>query len=215
MNDADQLVRQASVHAAGEMHNERAVQSLIELLGYYKSGTLARLSLEAVARIAHPGSLSVLTAVLESKDELSRAQAVAGIGRTGDKTAFFNLEARIARDKSQHVKLAMAFARVRGGDLSQVVTLAEGFTKAKLAPAAFDYLVELGPAVTDALAPIASHTDADVRAGVAEVLGIIGNAQSAFVVQSLSRDKKKAVSEAGVRSAKRLSPRPANAPRLM
>jgi HEAT repeat protein len=109
----------------------------------------------------------------------------------------------------------MAFARVRGGDLSQVVTLAEGFNKSALAPAAFNYLVELGPVVTDALAPIASHKDANVRAGVAEVLGIIGNAQSVFVVQSLSRDKNESVSAAGVRSAKRLSPRPANAPRLM
>ena len=215
MNDPDQLVRQASVRTAGEMRNERAVQSLIELLGYYKGGTLARLTLEAVARIAHPGSLSVLTALLDSKDEQSRAQAVAGIGRMGDKTAFANLEVRTAQDKSQYVKLAMAFARVRGGDLSQVVTIAEGFAKKKVAPEAFEYLVELGPVVADALAPIASHTDADVRAGVAEVLGIIGNAQSVFVVQSLSRDRKTSVAQAGVRSAKRLSPRPANAPRLM
>jgi HEAT repeat protein len=215
MNDPDLFVRQASLRAAGEMRNDRAVQSLLDLLGYYKSGTLARLSLEAVARIAHPGSLSAMTALLESTDEQLRAHAVAGIGRTGDKPAFSNLEVRTARDKSAYVKLAMAFARARGGDLSQVVTIAEGFSKSKLAPVAFEYLVELGPVVTDALAPIGSHQDADVRAGVAEVLGIIGNAQSVFVVQSLSRDKNEAVSAAGVRSAKRLSPRPANAPRMM
>lgn len=215
MNDSDILVREASLRSAGEMRNERAVQSLIDLRTYYKSGTLANLSLEALARIGHPGSLPVLIATLDSKDERARAMAVTGIARTGDKTAFFNLETRVARDKSSHVKLAMAFARARNGDLSQVAAVVEGFRKGATAPAAFEYLVELGQAAADALALAASHKDADVRAGVAEALGLIGNAQSVFVVQSLSRDTDKFVAAAGVRSAKRLSPRPVNAPRLM
>ncbi len=215
MNDPDAYVREASIRAAGDMRLERAVQSLIDFVSYYKTGTVALDSLASVARIAHPGSVSLLSATLQAKDERARALAVAGIARTGDKTAVYNMEVRVARDKSAAVKLALAFARARGGDLASVVAVAEGFKKAKLAPDAFDYLVELGPRIADALAPIAAHKDAKVRAGVAEVLGLIGNPQSVFVVQSLSRDKNKLVAAAGLRSAKRLSPRPANAPRLM
>lgn len=215
MNDTDLDVRLASIKAVGELRHERAVQSLIDLFEYYKSGGLAYAALAALAKIAHPGSLNVLAATLQNKDERLRAMAAAGIGRTGDKNAIYTMETTTARDKSGHVKLALAFSQARNGDLAQIVTIAEGFKKASLAPAAYDYLVELGPPIADALAPIASHRDAKVRAGVAEVLGSIGNPQSVFVVQSLSRDKNAKVAAAGLRSAKRLSPRPPNAPRLM
>lgn len=215
MNDTDLDVRLASIRAVGEMRHERAVQSLIDLFAYYKSGGLAYASLGALAKIGHPGSLNVLAATLQNKDEQLRGLAAAGIGRTGDKNAIYTMETASARDKSGHVQLALAFSQARNGDLAQIVTVAEGFKKGSLAPAAFDYLVELGPPIADALAPIASHRDAKVRAGVAEVLGIIGNQQSVFVVQSLSRDKNAKVAAAGLRSAKRLSPRPPNAPRLM
>jgi HEAT repeat protein len=215
MNDPDQFVRLASLRAVGEMRHERAVQSLMDFYGYYKSGSPAFESLRALGRIAHPGSLSLLAATLGAKDEQFRAEAAAGIGRSGDKSAIYNMESTLAREKSGLVKLALAFSKARNGEVAQVVTIAEGFAKKKTAPAAFDYLVELGPPIADPLAPIASHKNGDVRAGIAEVLGIIGNQQSAFFVQSLSRDKNKAVAAAGLRSAKRLSPRPANAPRLM
>lgn len=215
INDADPFVKQASLKAAGEMRLERAVQSLIDIGDYFKSGGMARHSYEALARIANPGSLPALVAALSSKDEWVRAWAVTGIGRLGDASAIQETGARMARDKSQFVKLALAYSRARNGDSAQIVTVAEGFRKDQLAPLAFDYLLDLGPAVADALAPAAAHKDAKVRAGIAEVLGVVGNEQSVFVVQSLSRDRNRAVADAGVRSVKRLSPRPPNAPRLM
>jgi HEAT repeat protein len=215
INDTDEFVKQASLKAVGDMGLERSVQSLIDMASYYGTGVLALQAYDSLARIAHPGSLSMFSQALHAKDDRIRAYAVAGIGRMADKRAIYDMETRVAKDKSKRVKLALAFSRARNGDLSQIVTVAEGFKIAALSPAAFDYLLDLGPSVADALAPVAAHRDASVRAGVAELLGLVGNEQSVFVVQSLSRDKNGQVSAAGVRSAKRLSPRPANAPRLM
>ncbi len=215
INDTDPYVKQASLKAVGEMRLERAVQSLIDIGSYYKTGGMARDAYEALARIANPGSLPALSAALQARDEWVRAWAVTGIGRIGDAAVIQETDARMARDKSQFVKLALAYSRARNGNPAQIVTVAEGFRKDQLAPLAFDYLLDLGPAVADVLAPAAAHKDAKVRAGIAEVLGVVGNDASVFVVQSLSRDRNRAVSEAGIRSVKRLSPRPSNAPRLM
>jgi HEAT repeat protein len=215
INDADPFVKHASIKAVGDMRLERGIQSLIDYATYYKTGGVAQQAFDSLGRIGHLSALPAFSEALDSKDERIRAAAAAGIGRLGDKSAIYDMETRTAKDKSQYVKLAVAFSRVRNGDLSQVVALAEGFKKDTLAPAAFEYLVELGPAVAGALAPVATHKDMKVRAGVAEVLGLIGNEQSVFVVQSLSRDKTRLVSAAGLRSVKRLSPRPPNAPRLM
>jgi HEAT repeat protein len=215
INDTDEYVKHASLKAVGDMKLERSVQSLIDMASYYGAGTLALQSYDSLARIAHAGSLAMFSQALHSKDDRIRAYAVAGIARMADKRAIYDMETRVAKDKSKRVKLALAFSRAKNGDLSQVVTVAEGFKHDDLAGAAFDYLLDLGPTVADALAPVAAHRDANVRAGVADLLGVVGNEQSVFVVQSLSRDKNRQVAEAGVRSAKRLSPRPANAPRLM
>ena len=46
-------------------------------------------------------------------------------------------------------------------------------------PQAQDYLIELGPAIAPALVPRLQEPDADVRAGVADVLGAIGDAVDA------------------------------------
>jgi len=215
INDLDAFVKQASLVAVGEMRLERAVQSLIDLATYYRSGGMARHAVEALGRIAHPGSLPALSASLASKDEWVRASAAAGIGRMGQAAALHEAEALLVKEKSKRVKLALAFARAKAGDVAQVVTVAEAFRDSKLAPAAFACLLDLGRAVADPLAPVAAHKDPRVRAGIAEVLGIIGNEQSVFIVQSLSRDRNRAVAEAGIRSAKRLSPRSPNAPRMM
>jgi len=108
MNDPDPYVRQASLRAAGEMGNERAVQSLIDLLAYYKTATLggsrSRRSPESRTR-----SLSVLTALLESKDQQSRALASRGLA-DGRQDRLLNLES-VLRATNHSTSTAMAFAR--------------------------------------------------------------------------------------------------------
>jgi HEAT repeat protein len=215
INDADSFVKHACIKAVGEMRLDRGIQSLIDYASYYKSGGVAQQAYESLGRIGHASALPALFEALGSRDERIRATAVAGIGRIGDKRSIYDMETRVTKDRSQAVKLALAFSRVRNGDLSQIAVLVEGFKKDALAASTFDYLLDLGSSVAGALAPVATHSDMKVRAGVAEVLGSIGNEQSVFVVQSLSRDKTRLVSGAGLRSVKRLSPRPPNAPRLM
>lgn len=213
MNDPDPLVRSASIRALGAMRYERAVQAIIDQLGYYKKGPEARELLDALARIAHPSSVSVFSALLDNADEQIRRLAVEGIGRAGDENAFYNLEIRTSREKSKYVKQALAFLRARRGEAAAFTPLMEGFRHAGLASVAWTYLMELGAPAGDTLASFATHEDWRVRAATADALGVLGHAASAAVVEELARDRNTNVASAAQRSLMRLRPRPAGTPR--
>lgn len=213
LNDADQDVRLSSMAALGEMRYDRGVQSLTDLFTYHKKGVEAMAALDAVAKIAHPGSLPVFLAQLGHREAHVRRLAVEGIGRTGDEAAMKEMESRTGRDQSPYVTYARAFARALNGDYTQVSKLVEGFKYSLLESDTFDYLVELGPPATAELAALSSNKDQKVRAGIAEVLGITGSQAALETLAVLAKDRADLVAAAAERSQKRLIPREKAAPR--
>jgi hypothetical protein len=139
---------------------------------------------------------------------------VEGIGRSGDKGAIYNLNIRGASEKSALVKQAIAFARAKTGDFTLLTLIVEGFMRPGLQAYAFDYLVELGAPLAPSLVGFTTHTNVKVRAGVTEVLGIIGNQASLVALEPLTRDKDKLVAGAAARSQRRLAPRLQAQPRV-
>lgn len=214
LNDPDELIRLSSMGALGEMRYDRAVQALTDLFGYYKREKLGLAALDAVAQIAHPGSVTVFAALLGDGNEHVRRIVVEGIGRTGDKGAVYNLKIRSSGEKSRLVQQAMAFARAKTGDFTLMTNVVDGFMRAELQAYAFEYLVELGAPLAPSLVGYATHPNAKVRAGVAEVLGIVGNQASLAVVEPLTRDKDKTVAAAAARSQRRLALRVPAQPRV-
>jgi len=214
MNDPDEMIRLSSMSALGEIRHERAVQALTDTFGYYKRELLGLAALDALAQIAHPASLTVFSALLESKDEHGRRLAVEGIGRSGDKSAMANLGVRTTREKSPLVLQAVGFARAKTGDFSQVSSVVEGLRDSATAAHAFAYLVELGVPLAPSLAGYASHKDPKIRAGVAEVLGIVGSQASLPTIDALARDKDPRVAAAAERSRRRLVVRTPAQPRV-
>ncbi|HNV03357.1 MAG TPA: HEAT repeat domain-containing protein [Vicinamibacterales bacterium] len=213
MNDPDEDVRLASMGALGEMRYERGVQSLTDLYNYYKKGVEGMTALDALAKIAHPGSLPVFLAQLGHREAHIRRLAIEGIGRTGDEAAMREMESRTGRDQSPYVTYARAFARALNRDYSQLPKLVEGFKYSLLESDTFDYLVELGPPAAAELAALAANKDQKVRAGIAEVLGITGSQASLETLAALAADRADLVAAAAERSQKRLVPRDRAAPR--
>jgi HEAT repeat protein len=214
LNEADLNLRMASMGALGEMRYERAVQSLIDLFSYHKKGPEAMASLDAVAKIGHPGSIPFLLAQLGSGDAQVRRVAVEGIGRTGDAAAMAQMRAKAERDQSAYVGHALAFAKARSGDFAEMTKLVQGFKYSSLAPDTHSYLVELGPAAALELAAFSTNADPRIRAGVAEVLGIVGNQTSLVLLDVLMRDRSSPVADAAARSQKRLVARASAAGRM-
>jgi HEAT repeat protein len=207
MNDPDQLVRLAAINALGALRHERAVQSLVDFCGYYKRDRLGLASLNALAHIAHPSSIGQFAKAFDVNDEELRRIALEGTARIGDRPALDALLTRAAADPSPVLRLASAFARARVGDFGDLGVITDGFRRADLQGNAFGYLVELGPTVAPSLAGSVSNRDAKVRAGVAEVLGVIGSAETLPALDQLARDRDGMVAAAAVRSQKRLTVR--------
>jgi HEAT repeat protein len=207
LNEPDLELRLASMGALGEMRYERAVQSLTDLFNYYKKGQEAMAAFDAVATIGHPGSLPVFLAQLGHRDANVRRLAIEGIARTGDAEAMAQAKARLDGDQSAYVGHALAFAKARTGDFSEMTKLVNGFKYSSLESETFSYLVELGASAAGELASFSTNGDAKVRAGVAEVLGIVGDQTSLGLVEVLMRDRSKLVAAAAARSQKRLVPR--------
>jgi len=214
LNETDVNLRLASMGALGEMRYDRAVQSLTDLFNYHKKGPEAMAALDAVAKIGHPGSIPFLLVQLGSGDAQVRRMAVEGIGRTGDAQAMAQMRVKAERDQSPYVGHALAFAKARTGNFSEMTKLVLGFKYSSLARDTFAYLVELGPAAVLELAAYSTNSDPRVRAGVADVLGIVGDQTSLGLVDVLMRDRNSAVAEAAARSQKRLMPRVSAAGRM-
>ena len=214
MNDSDELIKLSAMAALGEIRHDRAVQALTDTVAYYKREPLGVAALDALAHIAHPASLTLFSALLEAKDDQGRRSAVEGIARSDDKSAMSNLLVRTSREKTPLVLQAVAFARARQGDFSQAALIVEGLKDQATSAHAFKYLVELGSPVAPSLAGAASYKDPQVRAGVAEVLGIIGTQASLPAINTLLADKDKRVAAAAERSRKRLVPRMPAQPRV-
>ena len=213
MNDPDELVRLSSINALGALRHDRAVRSLVDFCGYYKRDKLGLAALNALAHIAHASSVGQFAAAFEVNDEELRRIALEGTARIGDRAALNALVTRAAGDRSPVVRQAAAFAKASVGDFSDLGVITGGFRSADLQENAFNYLVELGPAMAPPLAGAASYRDASVRAGIAEVLGIIGSAATLPTLELLARDRDRTVAAAAVRSQKRLTVRPPGTPR--
>lgn len=214
LNEPDLELRLASMAALGEMRYERAVQSLTDLFNYHKKGPEAMAALDAVAAIGHPGSLPVFLAQLGHRDSNVRRLAIEGIARTGDAESMAQVKARMDGDQSPYVGHALAFAKARTGDFSEMTKLVLGFKYSSLEAETFSYLVELGAAAAGELAAFSTNGDPKVRAGVAEVLGIVGDQTSLGLVEVLMRDRNRTVAEAAARSQRRLVPRAGAAGRV-
>lgn len=214
MNDGDALVKFAAMAALGEIRHDRAVQALTDSVAYYRREPLGLAALDALAHIAHPASVTLFAGLLEANDEQGRRSAVEGLARSGDQTAMSNLLVRTTREKSAVVLQAVAFARAKQGDFSQIARVVEGLRSTKTGGYAFAYLVELGALLAPSLAGAESYKDVQVRAGVAEVLGMIGTQASLPTIDALARDKDKHVGAAAERSRRRLVPRTPTQPRV-
>jgi HEAT repeat protein len=118
------------------------------------------------------------------------------------------------RDQSAWVGHAVAFAKALNTNYREMPKLVQGFRYSSLAPQTSAYLVELGAPAALELSAFSTNSDARVRAGVAEALGIVGDQTSLGLVDVLMRDRVKAVAEAAARSQKRLVPRQGGAARM-
>ena len=203
INDSAAPVRYAAMRALGEIRDERAVQALTEQFTFYAKGEGAWSALDALARIADATSVPLFKQRLADKDPNLRRAAAEGLARAHDASEVSALEIGAGNDSSAMVRAAMAFALQSLGR-NYLPRLAEFMNSAKTAPQAAGYFLELGPAITPALAPMLQDPSPAIRANLAQVMGALGGDAAAAALQPLLTDRDKDVVEAATRALERI-----------
>jgi HEAT repeat protein len=203
VNDSHPDVRYAAMRALGTLHDTRAAASLTEQLAFYKKGEGAWSALDALARLAQPSSAPLFKERLADKDPNIRRAAAEGLGRLADGSALQQLETGVTADDAETVRIAMAFALQKLGR-NYVTRIVDAMDSGRMVSQAQDYLIELGPSIAPSLYPRLQETDAGIREGVADVLGMIGDEKALASLQAATQDHDPAVATAAKRAIERI-----------
>ncbi len=203
INDSHADVRYAAMRALGVLHEVRAAPALTEQLAFYKKGEGAWSALDALARLAQPSSIPLFKERLTDKDPKMRRAAAEGLGRAGDASASAEMLSGVTSDESEEVRIAMAFALQKLGR-NYVTRIVDAMDSPHMVEQAQDYLIELGPPIASSLFPHLQESDAGIREGVAEVLGVIGDEKALPQLQAIAADRDPNVATAAKRAIERI-----------
>ena len=206
VNDSSPEVRYASMRALGAIREPRAVPALSEQLAYYKKGEGAWSALDGLAHIGSPASVPAFKERQQDKDAFLRRAAVEGLGRAGDTSAIDTIERMVTTDDSPMVRIAAAFALQKLGR-NYAARIVDLMGSAKVIPQVQDYLIELGPAVLSAVTPRLQDPDAALREGLADVLGVIGDASTVPALETAAKDRDANVAASAKRAIARIQSR--------
>ena len=187
--DPDLAVRLAAMRAVGDIREARALVALGQQLDYYEDAAAGRAAFDALARIAHPSTAGLFEQERFSDNAARRRFAYEGVARLGGIRAadVVAVEQRLTDERDQAVRLAMAFALAAAGRpyLERVV---QALSDRDLADQAIEYVVELGRATPDAIAPHLQSSDPVVRARVAIAAGFTGGPLTEAELSRLTTD---------------------------
>jgi HEAT repeat protein len=203
LNDRNVTIRLAAMDTLGAMRYVRAVEALTELHRYFKQGTPAEASLDALARIAVPPSVPLFEAALNADSPEMRRRGVEGLARNGDRAKAETVRQALRGERRQPLALAGSLADVllADGAIDGVVV---ALGRDDLRDQAIGYLIELAPGRSKQLARFAQDPGPPVRAAIADALGFSGDAGAIPVVDGLLRDADPGVVGAATRAAARL-----------
>ena len=204
VNDSQQPVRFAAMRALGDIKERTAITALTEQLEHYRKGEGAWSALDALAKIGDPSSVPHFQSRLTDRDEYIRRAAAEGLGRAGDTSQIAAFEAGVAKDSSETVRAAMAFALVKlGRDYTPHLLTFLGDDK--VVSQVGDYLIELGPSTAEELVKRLGDPDGTVRANAALILGAVGTRDHLVPLQRLAQDRDTDVRRAVERAIERIT----------
>jgi HEAT repeat protein len=203
LNDREDPIRETAMWALGVMKNERSVQALGDLFQYYRKGPLADASFDALARIAHPGSLPFFQMQLTGKSATYRMMAIEGMARTNDPAHLDAIHAALNKEKNESLLLAghLANALLADGPIDSIV---ESLTRARLHNQALQYVQDLAYGRAALFAKHLKDPDEKLRAELVEVLGLSGDGAAVALILPLLKDRDAQVAEAAARALARL-----------
>jgi HEAT repeat protein len=187
INDEALDVRLAAMRALGDIRERSAVPALTEQFEFYTRGIAGRQALDALARIGDPRSVPLFETHRGSDHPERRMAAYEGLARSGAAKTTAGLEAELAPERDEQVRLALAFALASSGrSLAPIVEALAGEDHLRLQ--ALGYLVELAPVHAAELQTRLRDPDPVVRQHVAVALGFLGGPETSQALAAAATD---------------------------
>lgn len=203
VSDSNATVRIFATEALGVLGDTKAAMDLRSQLGRVR-GDLLQATFLALARRGEREDIEYFRARTADRSAFIRLAAFEGLGRAGDKDSIDLLTKALQSERSDAARTAAAFALTLLGR-PQAHIIASHLVLDEVTAQARDYLLELGrPAIPSIEATLKVATNNRHRADLLQLIGYVGTADDAALVQPFASDKDERVRRAAAAALQRL-----------
>jgi HEAT repeat protein len=205
LRDPDRRISQSAILALGLVGDKASRPALETVFRTDKSTESRKRALQSIALMRDDDALGFFEPLLSHEDDTYRELAAEGLARI--KYDYKIVQSRYDAEKKENVRTAMAFALVSSGQDMYFNDLANALATRQENQAGA-YLFELGKyeGKLPELHRYLQSTSPRIRAGMAEVLGNIGDPSSRPYVEALTKDKDSEVATQAVIALRKLTP---------
>jgi HEAT repeat protein len=204
LSDESNDVRNRAMQAIGVLRVREAGPPLRELFDANQKRSLGVKVLASLSRIADPTQADLFRELLQDPDPEKRRLSIEGLGRVADASLLAAFKKDYQRERAEELRLAYSFAITMLGDRAFVDSLVLALPARTLGTRARNYILELGPPIVPELLPYLSDPEADIRAGLCDILSQIGDAESIPRLSPLLNDPSTKVADRANRAVELL-----------
>jgi HEAT repeat protein len=197
-------VRNRALQAIGVMRVKEAGPALRQLYEANARKDVGLRALGALSRLGDPAHADLFQDLLQDADPERKRLAIEGLGRLSDASRLPSFKKDYQREKSEDLRLAYTFALTRLGDRAFLDTIVLSLPSRTLGVRSRDYLLEMGRDVLPDLYPYLSDPEAEVRAGLCDIIALIGDPESIPRLAPLINDPSQNVADRANRAVERL-----------
>jgi HEAT repeat protein len=202
--DQDTEVRNRVLQAVGVLKVKEAGPALRQLYEANRRRESGTRVLGALARIGDPGQAELFQEVVQDPDPERKRLAIEGLGRISDPSRLPAFKKDYQREKGDELRLAYSFALTLLGDRAFVDTIVLNLPSRTLGTRSRNYLLEMGGDVLPDLYPYLADPDPEIRATLADVIAIMGDADSIGRLTPLINDPSAKVADRANRAVEKL-----------
>jgi HEAT repeat protein len=205
LRDSNKQVVAEAVSAIGLVGYAAARPAVEEMFRTDPSGVIKARALEALALLRDPGSIPLFESTLSNRDDYYRELAAEGLARLKYEGAK-DWRTRFDQERKPSVRNALAYGLAAAGDLDYINNLANALDS-RQAEQATVYLYELGrfDGQLNELYRYLRSMNPKIRAGMAKVIGNVGDPSSVDQVRPLTDDPNTDVVREAVAALRKLS----------
>jgi HEAT repeat protein len=210
----DNKVRNEAIYVIGRFRYHEAVPEMMQQ--YEKESALPpklidkpyrEALLDAMAFIADASSKELFAKEQHNPDGRLRLHAFEGLARLGDPTMATEMSRDWLHEKDPQTKTAQAYALFRMGRKEYLDEVVNCLGSGKTNSEARMFLLELKPEELPDLYAQTRNNDVNVREGLAEILGLVGDERAIPILLELSKDRRGQITAIANQAVRRINSR--------